>query len=86
MKIDEGLKQLNMCFKMLRVFYDKVNEQVPDPDEPAEEVIFLIFHYEPLAIECTELFFSALEIENCIVKKKKKDIFNIFAQNIDGVC
>ena len=38
MKIEEGLKQLNQGFKMLRAMYDKVNEQVPDPDEPAEEV------------------------------------------------
>ena len=37
-KIEEGLKHLNLSFKMLRVMYDKVNELVPDPDDPAEEV------------------------------------------------
>lgn len=41
-KIEEGLKHLNLSFKMLRVMYDKVNELVPDPDDPAEEVLISV--------------------------------------------
>lgn len=41
-KIEEGLKYLTMNFKTLRLLYDKVNELVPEPDEPAEEVLISV--------------------------------------------
>lgn len=39
MKLEEGLRQLNMIFRKLRVIYQKVQESVVDPDENPEEVL-----------------------------------------------
>lgn len=41
-KIEEGLRYLSNLIKMLRVMYDKVNELVPDPEDPAEEVLISV--------------------------------------------
>lgn len=39
MKIEEGLRQLNIIFRKLRVIYEKVSEAIVDPDENPEEVL-----------------------------------------------
>ena len=39
------------------------------------------YHYEDLSMQCIEIFLPVKKNENSI--RKKNDIFNIFAQNID---